>query len=54
MAYAIEYFHPVVQAEITSWPDSILASYAHILELLVDFGPQLGMRVFTRHGGGTL
>jgi len=43
MKYTIEYFHSRVKAEIESWPDSILADYARILELLIEFGPNLRM-----------
>ena len=43
MEYAVEYFHPRVKAEIESWPAGILADYARIIELLMEFGPQLRM-----------
>ena len=43
MDYAIEYIHPRVKAEIESWPAGILADYARIIELLMEFGPQLRM-----------
>jgi phage-related protein len=43
MHYLIEYFHPHVKAEIEKWPVDILADYAHIVELLIDFGPNLRM-----------
>ena len=43
MKYTIEYFHSRVKAEIESWPDSILADYARILELLIEFGSNLRM-----------
>jgi phage-related protein len=43
MSYSIEYFHPRVKAEIESWPTGILADYARIVELLMQFGPQLRM-----------
>ena len=41
MPYSIEYFHPRVLAEIESWPADILADYARILELLMEYGPNL-------------
>ena len=41
MNYTIEYFHFRVQAEIESWPDGILADYARLIELLMEFGPSL-------------
>lgn len=43
MSYSIEYFHPRVKAEIEDWPDGILADYARIVELLMEFGPNLRM-----------
>jgi phage-related protein len=41
--YTIEYFHSRVKAEIESWPDGILANYARLAELLMEFGPNLRM-----------
>ena len=41
MPCSIEYFHPRVLAEIESWPVDILADYARILELLMEYGPNL-------------
>ena len=43
MDYTIEYFHSRVKAEIESWPGGILADYARLLELLMEFGPNLRM-----------
>jgi len=41
MTFQLEYFHPRVLAEIESWPVDILADYAHLAELLIEFGPTL-------------
>jgi len=41
--YSIEYFHSRVKEEIESWPAGILADYARIVELLMEFGPHLRM-----------
>lgn len=41
--YAIEYFHARVKSDIESWPDGILADYARVVELLMEFGPNLRM-----------
>ena len=41
MAYEIEYFHPRILAEIESWPFDVLADYAHLVELLAEYGPNL-------------
>jgi phage-related protein len=43
MAYSIEYFHARVIAEIEAWPVDILADYARIVELLIEYGPDLGL-----------
>ena len=37
MPYIIEYFHPKVRGEIESWPVGVLADYARLVELLVEF-----------------
>ncbi len=43
MFYHIQYFNPKVRAEIEKWPASVLADYARVLELLMDFGPAVRM-----------
>ena len=43
MTYNVEYFHTRVQKEVESWPVGILADYARIVELLMEFGPDLRM-----------
>ena len=43
MNYTIEYFNERVLKEIEKWPDSILADYARLVELLMEFGPNLKM-----------
>jgi len=52
MSYSIAYFHSRVKAEIESWPDGILADYARIVELLMEFGPNLRMPHSRAMGGG--
>ena len=52
MSYSITYFHSQVEAEIESWPDGILADYARIIELLMEFGPNLRMPHSRAMGGG--
>jgi phage-related protein len=52
MNYTIEYFHARVQAAIESWPDGILADFARIMELLMEFGPDLRMPHSRAMGGG--
>jgi phage-related protein len=41
--YLVEYFNERVLAQIEAWPVGILADYARIVELLMEFGPDLGM-----------
>ncbi|MCL6106029.1 MAG: type II toxin-antitoxin system RelE/ParE family toxin [Actinobacteria bacterium] len=43
MHFEIVYFHHRVEAEIESWPVGILADYARLAELLMEFGPDLKM-----------
>jgi phage-related protein len=50
--YSIEYFHPRVKAEIESWPDGILADYARLVKLLMEFGPNLRMPHSRAMGSG--
>jgi phage-related protein len=52
MLYSIEYFHPRVKAEIEGWPVGILADYARMVELLMEFGPDLRMPHSRAMGGG--
>jgi phage-related protein len=41
MAFEVEYFHERVLAEIESWPVDVLADYARLVELLLEYGPAL-------------
>ena len=43
MRYHIHYFNPKVRADIERWPASVLADYARLIELLMDFGPAVRM-----------
>ncbi|NTW57342.1 MAG: type II toxin-antitoxin system RelE/ParE family toxin, partial [Chlorobiaceae bacterium] len=43
MGYEIGYFHPRIMEDILRWPVSIRADYARIIELLMEFGPDLRM-----------
>ena len=43
MMYSLEYFNQRVRSDIEAWPVSMLASYARLIELLAEFGPNLGM-----------
>lgn len=52
MKYTIEFFHQKVKAEIDSWPVGILADFAQIIELLIEFGSQVNMPYSRAMGGG--
>jgi len=41
MAFAVEYYHPKVLADIEAWPVDVLAAYALLVELLMEHGPNL-------------
>ena len=41
MAFEVQYFHARVLAEIESWPVDVIADYARLIELLVEYGPNL-------------
>jgi phage-related protein len=41
MAFAVEYYHPKVLADIEAWPVDVLADYARLVELLMEHGPNL-------------
>jgi phage-related protein len=52
MPYSIEYFHLKVKEEIESWPVGIVADYARLVDLLIEFGPSLHMPHSRAMGGG--
>lgn len=43
MPYDVDYFNKRVRDEIESWPVGILADYARLVELLMEFGPDVRM-----------
>lgn len=52
MPYSVSYFNRSVLAEIESWPVELLAGYARLVELLIEFGPDLRMPHSRALGGG--
>lgn len=52
MPYSVEYFNPRVRDEIEAWPVGILADYARLIELLIEFGPDVRMPHSRAMGGG--
>jgi phage-related protein len=43
MPYSVDYFNSSVRSDIERWPVGILADYARLVELLMEFGPDLRM-----------
>ena len=43
MPYTVDYYNQRVFDEIELWPVGILADYARLVELLIEFGPDLRM-----------
>lgn len=43
MTYSIHFFSQRVVDEVESWPVGVLAAYARLVELLIEFGPALMM-----------
>jgi len=43
VAFQVEYFHPRVLGQVESWPVDVVADFARLVELLAEFGPNLGM-----------
>ncbi len=52
MPYTVDYFNQRVLDEVESWPVGILADYARLVELLIEFGPDLRMPHSRTMGGG--
>ena len=52
MPYTVDYFNQRVLDEVESWPVGILADYARLVELLVEFGPDVRMPQSRPLGGG--
>jgi len=38
MPYTVDYFNERVLDEVESWPVGVLADYARLVELLIEFG----------------
>jgi phage-related protein len=52
MPYTVHYFNRRVLDEIESWPVGVVADYARLVELLIEFGPDLRMPHSRTMGGG--
>lgn len=52
MSFVVQYYHARVRAEIEGWPVGILASYAHLVGLLMELGPDLRMPHSRAMGNG--
>lgn len=52
MSYTVDYFNQQVLDEIQSWPVDVVADYARLVELLIEFGPALRMPHSRAMGSG--
>ena len=52
MTFEIEYFHERVLGEIEAWPIDVLADYARLVELLMEYGPNLRLPHSRAFGNG--
>lgn len=52
MPYTVDYFNQRVLDEVESWSVGVLADYARLVELLIEFGPDLRMPHSRTLGGG--
>jgi phage-related protein len=52
MPYTVDYFNQRVLDDVESFPVGILADYARLVELLIEFGPDLRMPHSRTMGGG--
>ena len=52
MPYTVAYFNQRVRDEIALWPVGVLADYARLVELLIEFGPDVRMPHSRAMGGG--
>jgi phage-related protein len=50
--YSVEYFNERVLAAIEHWPVGVIADYSRLVELLMEFGPDLRMPHSRALGGG--
>ena len=52
MSYSLEYFNSHVQDEVRHWPTGVLADYTRLVDLLLEFGPDLRMPQSRAMGDG--
>ena len=52
MCYPIEFFNESVQEEVEAWPSGINASFTRIAEMMVEYGPNLGLPYTRAFGDG--
>ena len=53
MAWSIEYYSQTIEQAILRLPPGLLARYLRLTDLMLEFGPNLGMP-HTRYGGRAL
>jgi phage-related protein len=52
MPYAVDYYNQRVLEEIEAWPVGVVADYARLVELIVEYGPDVRMPHSRAMGGG--
>ena len=43
MKWSIEYYSPKIEEEVLNLPDGLLSRYFRLADLMLEFGPNLGM-----------
>lgn len=52
MSCSVEYFHERIRDEVKRWPAGILADYTRLVDLVIEFGPDLRMPHSRAMGNG--
>lgn len=52
MKWNIKYYNEAIEEAVLALPDSLLARYAHLTEIMKDYGPNLGMPHIKAMGKG--
>jgi phage-related protein len=52
MAFVVEYFDVRILRAVESWPSDVIADYQRLINLLISYGPDIGMPHSRAIGGG--
>ncbi|HEY5275932.1 MAG TPA: type II toxin-antitoxin system RelE/ParE family toxin [Coriobacteriia bacterium] len=52
MPYTVDYYNQAVLDEIEAWPVGVAADYARLVELIMEYGPDVRMPHSRAMGGG--